>query len=145
MAATDRTLYQHKPLRHVPRNVNHAVRAERLSLNDQIAVFISRNVGTMMCAYIFALIGVASLVGAVTGDALLALTFGALSSYFLQLVLLPIIMVGQNVQARHSELMAEEAFDTTMKTYDDIEQIIEHLGAQDEQLLAIRRLIEGRQ
>jgi len=137
-------LFEHRPHPHQPRNVNEVHQAERLSLNDRIAVFISRNVGTMMCAYVFAGIGIASLVGALTANALLALTFGALSSYFLQLVLLPIIMVGQNVQARHSELMAAESYHATMKTCDDSEQIMAHLSAQDEQLMAIRRLIEGR-
>ncbi len=142
--ASDRTLYQHKPYAHLPRNVNKVHQAERLGLNDRIAVFISKRVGSMVCAYIFAGIGIASLVGALTENALLALTFGALSSYFLQLVLLPIIMVGQNVQARHSELQADESYHATMKTCDDSEQIMAHLSAQDEQLVAIRRLIEGR-
>ena len=137
-------LYEHRPHPHKPCNVNKAHAAERLSLNDRIAVFISRNVGSMLCAYLFAAIGAASLVGAITGNTLLALTFGALSSYFLQLVLLPIILVGQNVQARHSELVAEEQYKTTLKTYHELEQLAAHLEAQDMVIARLAREIEAR-
>jgi uncharacterized membrane protein len=135
-------LFHHEPRQHVPRNVNEVQAAERLSVNDRIAVWVSANVGTMICAYIFAFIGVASIVGVLTNNTLLALVTGSLSSYFLQLVLLPIIMVGQNVQSRHSELQADEAFKTTMSTYHDIEQIMQHLAAQDSELLRHAKMLE---
>lgn len=134
-------LFHHEPHQHQPRNVND-MHAERLSTNDRIAVWISKNVGTMICAYMFAAIGIGSLVGALTNNATLALLCGSLSSYFLQLVLLPIIMVGQNVQGRHAELQAEEAFKTTMSTYHDIEQIMQHLSAQDAELLRHAKMLE---
>jgi hypothetical protein len=134
-------LFHHEPRQHQPRNVNELHAAERLGLNDQIAVWISKNVGTMICAYIFACIGVASLVGALTNNVLLAATFGALSSYLLQLVLLPIIMVGQNVQSRHSELQADEMFRTTVSIFHDIEQVMQHLSAQDAELLRHAKML----
>ena len=129
-------LFHHTKHPHQPTNVNHLHDAERLGWNDKIAVTISKNIGTMVCAYIFAVIGVASLAGALTGNAFLAATFGALSSYFLQLVLLPVIMVGQNVQARHAELQASEAFLTAEHTFHDTESIKRHLEAQDQALIA---------
>jgi uncharacterized membrane protein len=135
-------LFHHEPRQHQPRNVNEVQAAERLSFNDRVAVWVAANVGTMICAYVFAFIGVASLVGVLTNNTLLALISGSLSSYFLQLVLLPIIMVGQNVQSRHSELQADEAFKTTMSTYHDIEQIMQHLAAQDSELLRHARMLE---
>jgi uncharacterized membrane protein len=135
-------LFHHEPRQHQPRNVNEVHAAERLSLNDRVAVWVAANVGTMICAYIFAAIGIASLVGVLTNNTLLALVSGSLSSYFLQLVLLPIIMVGQNVQSRHSELQADEAYKTTMSTYHDIEQIMQHLSAQDSELLRHARMLE---
>ncbi|HEY7126660.1 MAG TPA: hypothetical protein VH540_22170 [Ktedonobacterales bacterium] len=134
-------LFHHEPRPHQPQNVNEVHAAERLGLNDRIAVWISKNVGTMICAYVFAGIGIASLVGALTGNPLLAATFGALSSYFLQLVLLPIIMVGQNVQSRHSELQADEMFRTTVSVFHDIEQVMQHLSAQDAELLRHAKML----
>ena len=137
-----RSLFHHEPHQHQPRNVNEAQAAERLSVNDRIAVYVSKNVGTMICAYIFAAIGIGSLVGALTNNTLLALLLGSLSGYFIQLVLLPVIMVGQNVQARHSELLAEETFRTTMSTYHDIEQVMHHLSIKDAELLRHAKMLE---
>ena len=61
-----------------------------------------------------------------------------LSQTFLQLVLLPVIMVGQNVLGRKSELQAEEAYATTMKTYADIEAMMKHFNEVDEKIYAAR-------
>ncbi|HLW03433.1 MAG TPA: DUF1003 domain-containing protein [Ktedonobacterales bacterium] len=135
-------LFHHEPRQHQPRNINEVQAAERLSFNDRVAVWVAANVGTMICAYIFAIIGITSIVGYLTNSTTLALISGSLSSYFLQLVLLPIIMVGQNVQSRHSELQADEAFKTTMSTYHDIEQIMQHLAAQDSELLRHAKMLE---
>ena len=93
----------------------HESHGETLSMNERFGVFITNNVGTMWCAYIFTFIGIASLVGAVTNNAALALTFGAVSSYFLQLVLLPIIMVGQSVEGRKNEHVQSEILQDTEK------------------------------
>ncbi len=42
---------------------------------------------------------------------------------------------------RKSELQADEAFKTTMKTYHDIEEIMQHLSAQDAELLKQTHMI----
>lgn len=136
------TLHEHAPRPHVVRNANHRHQAERLSLNDQIAVWVSLHVGTMVCAYVFAGIGIGSLVGVITSNALIAAVFGSLSSYFLQLVLLPVIMVGQNVQSRHAELQTEEMFHGILNTEHDADQTIEHLSKQDAEILRIARMLE---
>ena len=75
--------------------------------NTWLAVVITKSVGTMWCAYVFAVIGITSLVGAFTGNVNLALIAGGISSYFLQLVLLPIIIVGQNVISASQDARAE--------------------------------------
>lgn len=128
-------LFEHKPHPHKPRNVNE-VHAEELSgLNTKIALTLTRYVGSMWCAYVFSGIGVGAVVGAITGNILLALIFGSISSNFLQLVLLPVIMVAQNVLNRKAELQADEQFNTTKMTLEYIRQMMEHLGKQDEELI----------
>jgi hypothetical protein len=117
-------------------------RAERLGLNDEIAVYVSQHVGSMVCAYVFAGIGVGSIVFVLTQQLVLAAIFGSVSSYFLQLVLLPIIMVGQGVQGRHGEIQADESFHATMNTLHDAEQMAEHLDKQDREILRIARMLE---
>ena len=91
------------------RNVNEQHK-ESLSFSEKIAVKITNAIGTMICVSIFTVIGIMSLVGALTGNMFLVLIFGSISSYFLQLVLLPLIMVGQNVQQRHSEMRADNDY-----------------------------------
>ena len=68
--------------------------------NEALAKAITEKVGTMYCAYLFAVLGIMGVVGAFTGNANLVLIVGAISGYFLQLVLLPIIMVGQQLQSK---------------------------------------------
>lgn len=75
--------------------------------NRRLAVLITSNVGTMWAAYVFAIIGITSLVGVLTNNLTLTLLAGGLSSYFLQLILLPIIMVGQNVISASQDARAE--------------------------------------
>jgi hypothetical protein len=75
--------------------------------NTRLALLITKSVGTMWCAYVFSVIGITSLVGAFTGNARLALIAGGISSYFLQLVLLPVIIVGQNVISASQDARAE--------------------------------------
>jgi hypothetical protein len=136
-------LYQHSANRHQPRNVNrvHRTELQAAGFNTRVAVWLTKNVGTMQCAYLFAGIGIGSLVGVFTNNVVLAAVFGSLSSYFLQLVLLPILSVGQNVLGRHQELQADEMFKTSQRSFHDIEEIMGHLSAQDAELLKQTKLL----
>ena len=134
-------LFRHDPHQHQPRNVNEVQKAEQQGFNTRLAVWLTRNVGTMACAYLFAVIGIAGLIGAFTNNASLVLIFGSISSYFLQLVLLPVILVGSNVLNRHQELQAEETFQTSQHSFHDIEQVMQHLSAQDAELLRQERML----
>lgn len=77
--------------------------------NQKLAIFITKNVGTMYCAYLFAVIGLSGCYFALTGDAKGVLIIGSISGYFLQLFLLPVIMVGQNI---HSESIKKHVTET---------------------------------
>jgi hypothetical protein len=70
--------------------------------NEALAKIITSGVGTMYCAYIFGLMGGLGVYAALTGNTHIVLIVGAISGYFLQLVLLPIIMVGQQIQSEHT-------------------------------------------
>src|SRR5438105_6541540 len=72
--------------------------------NAAIAVRITRIVGTMYCAYVFTLIALVALPAAIEQGSPTVLG-NWLSSNFLQLVLLPIIIFGQSVlSAAHDAL-----------------------------------------
>jgi uncharacterized membrane protein len=58
-----------------------------------------------------------------------------------QLPLMIVIMVGQGLLGRKQELQSEEQYNTTMKTYHDIEEIMQHLTAQDTELLRHTKML----
>ena len=76
-------------------------------LNQRIAQKITSAVATMWCAYLFAAIALISLPTAIkSGDTIVIVSW--IAQTFLQLVLLSIIMVGQNVQAKSVEQKIDE-------------------------------------
>lgn len=138
------TLFHHKDHPHVPQNVNDLHRAEQTGLNTKIAVILTKCTGTMWTAYGFlflALIGLAGILGMLHPVVIVFIAW--LSQTFLQLVLLPIIMVGQNVLSRKQELQSDETFATTEKIYHDLGQLAEHLAAQDAVIVEIHEYLKG--
>ena len=93
----------------------HLTANERLGLNGRLALIITNMVGTMWCAYLFALIAFISFPAAIRGGT--ATTISWIAQTFLQLVLLSIIMVGQKVAAKASDKQAEQ-------TYKDAEALL---------------------
>ncbi len=109
--------------------------------NRRLALFITKNVGTMWCAYVFTVIALTGAVAIVTQNTLLTLIVNLISQTFIQLVLLPIIIVGQNVQAEATDRRAEAdhrtlvALHTMNKTQLKILETLEKLSNEQEQLL----------
>lgn len=108
--------------RHQPQNVNQK-HQENMSPLDRAGFDITRAVGTMVTAILFTLLALISLPAAIKTHNLIVIV-AWIAQTFLQLVLLPIIMVGQNIQSKHSEVMADEEFQTTQTTYKDLEHLI---------------------
>jgi hypothetical protein len=74
--------------------------------NAAVAVRITKIVGTMYCAYVFTLLALVALPSAIA-DGHVTILVNWISSNFLQLVLLPIIIVGQNVISAAQDKRAE--------------------------------------
>ncbi len=102
------------------RNIN-LIHKESLSFQEKVALYITKGVGSMYCAYIFAAIAFIGLPDAISAGKTEIITW--VTQTFLQLVLLSIIMVGQNVLVKRSELRAEADFELDIKNEKDIEQI----------------------
>lgn len=78
----------------------------RESVNSKLAVWITNGVGTMWCAYAFAALALVSLPAAIySGNAVVLVAW--LSQTFLQLVLLSVIIVGQNIIQAKSDAKAD--------------------------------------
>jgi len=65
-------------------------------------------------------------------------------SNMIQLLLLPLLMIGQNLQSRHAELRAESEYEVNLKAEREIEAILLHLEAQNEQLRELNKKLDGR-
>jgi hypothetical protein len=122
LAATSETHEAAQAARlHVPRLVtSHEVR-DRMHgtdaigrLNNMLAVSVTHAVGSMWAAYLFVLIALVSLPQALAaflnGDTVIGIAW--LSQSFLQLVLLPILLVGQRVIAAAQDARAETDHET---------------------------------
>jgi hypothetical protein len=92
-------------------------------VNAKIAVFLTNIVGSMWCAYVFAIIALIGLRPALRpgGEGIIAW----IAQTFLQLVLLSVIMVGQNVESVASDIRSQH-------TYDDAVLILDRLDTHTE-------------
>ncbi len=110
---------KYTPHPYQPRNVNklHKEQLAAAGINAKIAVGLTKRVGTMWTAYSFAVLAIIGLFA--------------------------ILGLGQNVLGHHAELLAEEQYNTTKKTYADIESIMKHLDDQDALILEIVQKLEA--
>jgi hypothetical protein len=84
----------------------------------------------MWCAYLFTILALVSAPSAFkTGNKLIIIAW--IAQTFLQLVLLPIIIVGQNVQAAAADARSEATYNDAAAVLEEAKQIQAHLEAQD--------------
>lgn len=114
---------------------------EHVGPNGKIALVLTTVVGTMWCAYVFAALALVALPSALPGQP----TGGLLqmvqwiSQTFIQLVMLSVIMVGQNILGRASDKRADLTYKDAEATFQESEQIQAHLLEQDQ---AINTLLD---
>jgi uncharacterized membrane protein len=121
-----------------PKNPNQ-IHKDSLSLNEKIALKATKAFGSMPMFYLFFVWALLPLIPFLNQfqAAILYVSAG-----IIQLIALPLITVGQNLQSRHAEVRAEEEYKTTNTTYHDTEYIMRRLDAQDEELLKQSKMIE---
>jgi len=108
-------------------------------INTRLAVGITKIVGSMWCAYVFALLALISLPAAIRAhDPIIMVAW--IAQTFLQLVLLPIIIVGQNVQAAASDARAEGDHATLLAIHTLTSEVHEIALKQTD----ILKMLEGR-
>ena len=109
-----------------------------LGLNERIGLFITKHVGTMWAAYLFFGLTLISLPAALaSGNTLVIVSW--IAQTFLQLVLLPIIIVGQNIQAKASDDRAIATFEDAGAILEESKEIQNHLSVQD---VALTELVD---
>lgn len=108
--------------------------------NARFGLRITLVVGTMWAAYIFTVLALFALPSAITQGTYFVVVW--LSSSFLQLVLLPIIIVGQNIQAAAADKRSEETYKDAEAVLKESEEIQKHLLAQDQAISDIVTRLE---
>jgi hypothetical protein len=114
--------------------------AEHVGINGRIALALTTAVGTMWCAYAFALLALVVLPQAISGGLLLFVQW--VSQTFIQLVMLSVIMVGQNVLGRASDKRAAMTYQDADATFHEAGQIQAHLRLQDDAMNALLDKVE---
>ncbi len=124
---------------------------ENLSRLDKVAIVITDRIGTM--GFFFIIVGwtvlwcgyniIASKVHSLhlhSFDPFPAFVAYLLISNVIQIMLMPLLLVGQNLQGRHSEARAESDYVVNQKAFADTERILQQLEAQGEQMLRIEQM-----
>lgn len=104
--------------------------------NARFGLKITVIVGTMWTAYLFTLLALVSAPAAFhSGDRIIIVAW--IAQTFLQLVLLPIIIVGQNVQATAADARSLATYNDGSAVLEEARQIQAHLMVQDEAIQQI--------
>ena len=134
------TLEEFKKKRRPHRNHRSEVR-EKLSPLNKLAVWVTAHVGTMGFFLVIFLWTVVWLgwnflaPKRLQFDPPMAFVFWLFISNVIQILLMPLIMVGQNVQAAHEDARAERDLEVNVQAEEEIEVILEHLEYQNAILL----------
>jgi len=134
----------HKPIRNV--NAEHKKSLTRL---ERLAVWITNKVGSMgffIIIFVWTIIWLGWNTLApkeLRFDPFPAFVLWLFISNMLQIFLMPMIMIGQNLQGRHAEARAESDFDINVKAEMEIETILLHLEQQNEIMLKILHHLEN--
>lgn len=127
-----------KPLRNINKEMS-----KKLSTLDRLAYWITNYVGTMSF-FLIVLVWTIVWLGwnllapkELQFDPPTGFVFWLFISNLIQLLLMPLIMVGQNVQGRHSEARADYDLEVNLKAEKEIEVVLQHLEYQNTILIAM--------
>ena len=131
------TLLEHVPHPHLENRKEFLKRHREASqkFNDRLAVMITNMVGTMWCAYLFAILALISLPDAIKAGTSALIAW--IAQTFLQLVLLSIIMVGQKVAAEKSDRQLEQTYmdaEALLQINDDMHRLLKQNTKLTEQI-----------
>ena len=115
----------------------------RLSNLDRLAVWITDHVGTMGF-FLLIFVWTTCWLGwnflapeRLRFDPPMGFVFWLFISNVIQILLMPLIMVGQNIQGRHAEARAEHDLEVNVKAEEEIEVVMRHLEQQNDLLIAM--------
>jgi uncharacterized membrane protein len=147
--------YKHNPpslaelrqYRMKPKNVRYEAKMDFSAL-ERFALSVTHMAGSMGFFFLLSLWTLAWLLWNIVGpvafrfDPAPAFVIWLFISNIIQLILLPLIMVGQNLEGKFAEHRAQADFEINRKAEHEIEIIIAHLENQNELILELARKID---
>jgi uncharacterized membrane protein len=139
---TPPSLRELRKLRRPLRNVN-VVHRERFTRLERLAIWVANHVGSP--GFFIIIFGWTILwlgwntVGPLETrfDPFPAFVLWLFISNMVQIFLMPLIMIGQNLQGRYAETRAEQDFEVNLKAEREVEAVLMHLENQNELILKI--------
>ena len=142
-----KSLLELKALSKPVRNAN-IVMKQKLRPLQKLALWITQRVGTMGFFFVI-FIWTAAWLGwnslgprSLRYDPYPAFVLWLFISNMIQIFLMPLIMIGQNLQSDHAEVRAEADFDVNTKAELEIETILMHLENQNKIIMEILKKLE---
>jgi uncharacterized membrane protein len=129
-------------------NINAELK-ENLTPLKRLAVFITDRVGTMgffLIIFGWTVIWLSwNLLApkSIRFDPPMGFVFYLFISNVIQILLMPLIMVGQNIQGGHAEARAEHDLDVNVKAEEEIEVILGHLEYQNHLLIQLMQKLNA--
>jgi uncharacterized membrane protein len=136
--SVSQVLARRKPLRNVHKDVRN-----RISGLDKAALWTTEHVGTMgffLAILVWTVVWLGWNLLAPPRyqfDPPMGFVFWLFISNLIQILLMPLIMVGQNIQGLHSEMRAENDLQVNIKAEHEIEAVLRHLEYQNALLIAM--------
>jgi uncharacterized membrane protein len=128
-------------------NVKHR---ESLTNLEKLALWITEHVGSMgfflliLCWTLLWLVWNTVGPQSLRFDPYPAFVLWLFISNMIQISLMPLIMIGQNLQGRHAEVRAEADFEINVQAEREIEAIVQHLEEQNKLILEILRCLDDK-
>ena len=113
---------------------------QHVGFNGRIALTLTTVVGTMWCAYAFGALALVALPGALENGLLASIQW--LSQTFIQLVMLSVIMVGQNILGKAQDKRAEMTYRDAEAIFHETEELQRHLVEQDRAMNVLMDKVE---
>lgn len=133
--------YEHHP--HTNTREHASALGQAQGLNNRIGIMVTKFVGSMWAAYLFAGLALISLPAAIgTGDVRVIVDWVAQT--FLQLVLVSVVIVGQNQMNQAAERRAEATYKDATALLHEVQQLQQHLAHQDAELEQLRKAVEAK-
>jgi uncharacterized membrane protein len=147
MESSPLQLEELKKLRKPIPNINIDYR-QRLTKMEYVALWITEYVGTMgffLAVFVWTILWLSWNMFApppLRFDPFPAFVLWLFISNMIQIFLMPLIMIGQNLQGKHAEARAESDFEVNVKAEREIETVLLHLEKQNKLILEILHKME---